>query len=98
MKITNLKIKILLAFSLSFICIFLISFIYAQGNDAQSVPDTRASAEIRDVPDVVYPGARVEITVDFQNTGTTAIDNATASLSLPSGASLYSGYSWNNTS
>ncbi|MCX7957051.1 MAG: hypothetical protein N2643_04050 [Endomicrobia bacterium] len=50
---------------------------------------------VRDTPSVVYPGAVIELTADFENIGGTAITSATASIILPSGTSLDTTYQWN---
>ncbi|MCX8029866.1 MAG: hypothetical protein N2712_07735 [Brevinematales bacterium] len=50
---------------------------------------------LRDTPLIVYEGATIEITADFENIGGVAISSAYATISLPSGCSLDTSYSWN---
>lgn len=50
---------------------------------------------IRDTPSVVYSGATIELTADFENIGGITISSATGRIILPSGATLDNSYSWN---
>ena len=60
-----------------------------------SPPERNVQIFLRDFPDTVRPGARVEIVVDFRNDGSNLVTNGNATLDLPAGAALYSVYPWN---